>query len=984
MRFISVTLRNCRVHRELKVDFDPARTLIGGPNETGKSTLIEALHRALFLKAKGSTEHHRALNSTLHTGHPEVELAFEARGTTYVLKKRFGTAGTVTLAPSNSVSLSGDAAESELARLLSVEAGIAGKAMAVQWAHLWVWQGQAGDDPSANATAQQAGLLQRLQQMGGAAALQSALDARVAKCFSQAKEQIYTQAGKPIKGSELERAESALLLASEGLTRATERVQKLDSEAVNLDGASRTLLATTPSLHTLEQEQEALTAKDRRLGELRQIGIVQFHDANAADKWHSALALANEQILEARVNISGLEKSLKPQNEVVTRLGKEMEEAKRKAAAAEMACRTATEAVRAARLRQELASTYAQLFAAYEDYVKLHKKYGDVAKLGQDLAGLESELAKLPKVDSAKLRTLHLLEREQSNAAAALRAMATGFEVIAADYPVKAGDGFINVGEKLILTEDTEVMIGSAVRLLIQPGGGNGLAAARRTEEAARKGLQIELDALGLPSIQEAVEYNARCEEFKGRIRAAQAELAGMGAENLAEELQNAANEYNAAQAGVERLAGMIPVQETPENKVAAKALAKELEKKLSDAEAQETGAKAGRARSTEKLESATESLKEAQVETKEQCTNLTGLKAQLELRLQTHGDDVARAKALLKSQSDETTTKGLLKSTTDAITAAQPELLEGDRARIERSIKGKTDERNAAKTAIAVARAALRSDGSEDPRGALVTAKAKADSAKEHRNSVHRKAQAVTLLDKLFQEEQRHLSAQFTQPLADKISGYLQCIFGAGARAQLELENNEFTGLRLLRLGFGEAPFAFDTLSGGAKEQTAAAVRLAMAEVLADDHGGCLPIVFDDAFAYSDPDRVNQLQRMLDLAATRGLQVIVLACNPADYAGLGGRLISLNGAHRVRVASSSMDERTVMDAEELEALDDKMPAPAFVPGVKATPDQKEQFLESLRSLGGSGGNITLRANLAWDEPAYLTVKGRTASGGAH
>ena len=82
MRFISVTLRNCRVHRELKVDFDPARTLIGGPNETGKSTLIEALHRALFLKARGSTEHHRALDSTLHPGHPEGELAFAAGGTT--------------------------------------------------------------------------------------------------------------------------------------------------------------------------------------------------------------------------------------------------------------------------------------------------------------------------------------------------------------------------------------------------------------------------------------------------------------------------------------------------------------------------------------------------------------------------------------------------------------------------------------------------------------------------------------------------------------------------------------------------------------------------------------------------------------------------------------------------------------------------------------------------------------------------------------
>jgi hypothetical protein len=29
-------------------------------------------------------------------------------------------------------------------------------------------------------------------------------------------------------------------------------------------------------------------------------------------------------------------------------------------------------------------------------------------------------------------------------------------------------------------------------------------------------------------------------------------------------------------------------------------------------------------------------------------------------------------------------------------------------------------------------------------------------------------------------------------------------------------------------------------------------------------------------------------LQRMLDLASSRGLQVIVLTCNPADYAALG------------------------------------------------------------------------------------------------
>jgi uncharacterized protein YhaN len=60
------------------------------------------------------------------------------------------------------------------------------------------------------------------------------------------------------------------------------------------------------------------------------------------------------------------------------------------------------------------------------------------------------------------------------------------------------------------------------------------------------------------------------------------------------------------------------------------------------------------------------------------------------------------------------------------------------------------------------------------------------------------------------------------------------------------------------------------------------------MAEILATDHDGCVPILFGDAFAYTDPERVQSLQRMLNLGALRGLQVIVLTCTPNDYNSLG------------------------------------------------------------------------------------------------
>jgi len=157
-----------------------------------------------------------------------------------------------------------------------------------------------------------------------------------------------------------------------------------------------------------------------------------------------------------------------------------------------------------------------------------------------------------------------------------------------------------------------------------------------------------------------------------------------------------------------------------------------------------------------------------------------------------------------------------------------------------------------------------------------------------------NRKAQAIALIDNLFQQEQRALADRFSQPLAEKIGDYLKRLFGPEARAVVTFEDNAFKSIELVRSTQGGA-LPFDSLSGGTREQVAAAVRLAIAELLAADHDGSLPIVFDDAFAYSDPDRVSTMQGMLDLGASRGLQVIVLSCNPSDYAGLGTSSVTLS-----------------------------------------------------------------------------------------
>jgi hypothetical protein len=264
-------------------------------------------------------------------------------------------------------------------------------------------------------------------------------------------------------------------------------------------------------------------------------------------------------------------------------------------------------------------------------------------------------------------------------------------------------------------------------------------------------------------------------------------------------------------------------------------------------------------------------------------------------------------------------------------------------------------------------ARATLQRDGSQDPHGAEREAEAALERATEAHSSERRRAEAVRRLADLFREEQQQLSDRFTGPLVDRISGYLQCLFGPQARAKMTLANGSFSGLELVRPG---GPFDFSSLSGGTREQLAAAVRLAMAELLAENHSGCLPVVFDDAFTNSDPDRVLALQRMLDLAASRGLQIIVLTCTPTDYTTLGAKAILLEPP-LIRPSSEMSVAREHGGSSPQSESDD---FPPMLPTLVST-DDMEKLLRTLSDFGGKSGNQSLRESLGWDEGRYLATK---------
>jgi len=149
MRLIRCRLDSVRRHRELEVAFAPGLTLIGGGNESGKSTMVEALHRTLFVRASATGAAVRDLRSAVHAGHPQIELDFEAGGHRWSLQKCFsGSGGTCRLSRGGEPAHLGAEAEDLLAALLGVEEMIGSRqvnrVLPTRWAHLWVMQGLAG------------------------------------------------------------------------------------------------------------------------------------------------------------------------------------------------------------------------------------------------------------------------------------------------------------------------------------------------------------------------------------------------------------------------------------------------------------------------------------------------------------------------------------------------------------------------------------------------------------------------------------------------------------------------------------------------------------------------------------------------------------------------------------------------------------------------------------------------------------------------
>ena len=144
---------------------------------------------------------------------------------------------------------------------------------------------------------------------------------------------------------------------------------------------------------------------------------------------------------------------------------------------------------------------------------------------------------------------------------------------------------------------------------------------------------------------------------------------------------------------------------------------------------------------------------------------------------------------------------------------------------------------------------------------------------------------EALDLLLRVLRDAERAAKERYVGPLVRRIRPYLDALF---PDADLEVDAT-FRIVTVARQGGAEP---FERLSDGTREQIAVLARLAFAELLADQ-GRPAVVVLDDALAFSDDQRIEQMFDILVHAAAK-LQIILLTCRERVFARLPARRLRL------------------------------------------------------------------------------------------
>ena len=860
-----------------------------GPNEMGKSTLMEAINGVVFEKAKAQTNRIESFRHLINGTVPEVSLGFDLEGKIWTLTKRFaGPAGKALLRCLDGRRYEGEEAEAELQRLLGFTRGGRAAEPGI-WGTLWVRQGRSFGDPALDEQARRT-LHDCLETQVGAVT-GGVRGQRIPKAIEEALEALVNLREAP-RGRYKE--------VCEQFEAVRERIKTLEAKRVELFEEMERLASLKRELRNLDEDwseeentRQTVMARERRAEAER-----RAEEKKAA---RSAAELAAERAKNARAEASKrahLVAEIKRIEETVHDVQLRADTAEQvngQAAGARAAKeqilrellkrqRQTAEAERRLHRIRDVISLGAEVDRYQAIITQLQQSQEEAERLGEQIGRIKATGAVLSRIEEAEL--------ELSASMAALDAVATS---VTFSIEERAFERVTVNGEPLnalkvvhSVVDDLVIGIGDVGEITVRPQVQDRASLVDRIDRTERA-MENALAEAGTDAPASARAAAGRRRELVYRLAALRKEI---GRLTPGDQKSGLAPGINALRVRIKELRGrweeekrLLAVDALPDRATAEgelSSIAAEVAKLARDIDA----ANADLVPLTKAADETRTGFEALQRELAAEQRDLqTKREALAEGRKRT-SDDLLAA----KSDEMERTAKVLQDGVTELERKVGETIADIDAQikRLENAARTYRDEATRLRTEIAKSSGtitACEGDGVEEE---LDTACAEEFRLNRQVEDYKGEVGVLRLLSSTLRTAESEAKTRYLTPVITRVEPYLRVLL-PGSDLVLD-EDLHIASLK--RHGLQEE---FTRLSEGTQEQIAVLTRLAFAELLLDQ-GRPAAVILDDALVFSDDDRIERMFDIMTRAAER-VQIIILTCRRRLFTRLGARMLNIESS---------------------------------------------------------------------------------------
>ncbi len=897
MKLHWVELENWRKHARTRIDFDETATVIYGPNETGKSTILEALSRGLFDKSGSRAEAIKCVRPLTASGNvtSTVRIEFTLNKTRYRLEKNFNLRRGTSLhkidGKKATLLAQDNSADEQVMQLLEADLPSSRGSKPSQWgAFRWLWAPQENRGLPTDKEGDPTAALHLEAKDSGAVLVTPKLQA-VQNLVQTSYAQYFTRTGKTRADSPVSNAEEKIQAHEQRSVELNEMIKKVEDEKQQLEELQRQLPTLEQKLTETKEELEKardevidFSAIESKLKASEASVKEAERDARDAGKAIKELERSAKEIEQLQTKEKKANQNLSRLEAVCEQLESRQQELKAKVDEKAMKIRDCEELTKDARVLWTKSDTMKKVEELNEKIKKINGINGQIESLRKNEVPLVPTGKEIEKLSQSQMRIEALKE---NLAAKGLGVTVTHGKKGSLEVEI---DGERLKSERLSATGTESVSVGA-------PGLGK-VTVKAKLEQA--RDAKVDIKRLGanirgvltkykVKSIDKLKELSQTQKDIANRIKVLDAEKRGIDERPINEitlELKKLKQKYEECK----------KIKRTPKA-VKSNPTDVDLGKLVNQREKEQEGAKVA----LDKARAERDEVDNKAVERKQELAEIRAAEKHLSEELdkaknrerefiRQHGSLENQEKILKNAQAE-------FKKRTEAyekIKQRYEELEKGPVNRIKRLKRQMENQEQIIqqqRASIDQLKGGIRTESLGGAYSELAEIESSLEILNERLEREQIRAESCELLKEALEKQYRLALTAVAGPIRDEVKRSLSYVTGF---VHEDVELNEYLfPIRLGETGLDDISLEFNDASSGLKEVVALCVRQAVAKHLSGRDTQCL--VLDDPFVHVSSDRSNKMIELINEAIKDyGLQVIVFTHRPMEFAGFTGKMVNI------------------------------------------------------------------------------------------